>query len=179
MDLIGGELISLLDRQEYREFKSSFIPVLFRDCIDAGMEHYNRFLHEFIYHGHTNADRFYEFPIWDLSKTNDFTASEFKIIDEKYDLPFDRRFVVLSELIPSIWKVSNVRDMIQNAMHTRRLISVLNSENSKRFELKEIIWSDKISVNEIYQHVKDANAIANESLLDKINETFDIQKFYR
>ena len=143
------------------------------------MKLYTTFLQEFLYNGHINSDRFCEFPVWDLSKTRTCDASHFRVIDEKHDLPFDNRFVIIFDLIPPEWKKTRVSKIVQMVMHTRRMISVLDSVNKDKFMLEFISLESCSTVEEQFEIVKRASDVANSELLKKINETFDINEFYK
>ncbi|KAE9553476.1 hypothetical protein FO519_003305 [Halicephalobus sp. NKZ332] len=178
-DYIGGQILSLLSPEAQQvQPRRSFIPQLFKDCIEAGMKLYTTFLQEFLYNGHINSDRFCEFAIWDLSKTRTCDASHFRVIDEKHDLPFDNHFVIILDLIPPEWKKTRVSKIVQMAMHTRRMISVLDSVNKDKFMLDFISLETCDTVEEQFEIVKKASDVANSELLKKINETFDIAEFF-
>uniref|UniRef100_A0AC34R9A9 Gamma-tubulin complex component n=1 Tax=Panagrolaimus sp. JU765 TaxID=591449 RepID=A0AC34R9A9_9BILA len=178
-DFIGGLVISLFDDESELQFSSkSFLPQLFQQCVEAGMKHYNMFLHEFLMFGHVNSDKFREFAIWDLQGT-EFKSSDFgQAIDERHETLFDSRFIIIKDLIPSVWKKNDTKDILSLAFKTRRLMFILNSENRKPHHLKPISleeFSDSVKQFELINQRFDE---VNVALLDRINETFSIRELY-
>lgn len=68
--------------------------------------------------------------IWDLEKSNNmYKAKDFyREKDFTFDVPFDQRFVIITELIPSVWKTPELKKMVRTTYYTRKLISILVSE---------------------------------------------------
>jgi hypothetical protein len=175
-ELVGGQIISYLDRPDVHQFdrKRSFIPSLFAKCIKAGLVHYNNFLEEFLYNGDIKSDRQHEFMIWDLSKTKIYKASDFYQDKEYYDdLPFDQRFVVVTDLIPSIWK----KAMVTTLFHARKIISILVAETRKPFFLPYKNITNELPEKQ-FEIIQEADEFAGKALVEKIDSIFNIQEFY-
>uniref|UniRef100_A0A914R6R9 Gamma tubulin complex component protein N-terminal domain-containing protein n=1 Tax=Panagrolaimus davidi TaxID=227884 RepID=A0A914R6R9_9BILA len=123
--MIGGQLISYLNRPETLHLSKSIIPTLFAKCIKTGMQYYNGFLEEFLYNGDVKSDPQHEFMIWDLSKSKVYKATDFEYNEDLYDdLAFEQKFVLISDLIPSVWK----KEMVSKLFQTRKTISIMISE---------------------------------------------------
>jgi hypothetical protein len=172
--MIGGQLISYLDRPETHHLSRSFIPSLFAKCIKAGMVHYNGYLEEFLYNGDVKSDRQHEFMIWDLSKSKVYKATDFDYNKDFYDdLAFEQKFVLIPDLIPSVWK----KGMVSTLFHTRKTISILISETRKPFQLPYKKITD-LPPEKQHEIIKEASEIAGRALVEKIDSIFNIQEFY-
>uniref|UniRef100_A0A914ZD60 Gamma tubulin complex component protein N-terminal domain-containing protein n=1 Tax=Panagrolaimus superbus TaxID=310955 RepID=A0A914ZD60_9BILA len=173
-EMVGGQIISHLDRPETHHLSRSFIPSLFANCIKAGMRHYNEFLEEFLYNGDVKSDRQHEFMIWDLSKSKIYKATDFNYDKDFFDdLPFEQKFVVIPDLIPSVWK----KGMIAMLFHTRKIISILVSQTRKPFYLPYKKITD-LPPEKQYDAIKEASEIAGRALVEQIDSIFNIQEFY-
>uniref|UniRef100_A0AC34FCI5 Gamma-tubulin complex component n=1 Tax=Panagrolaimus sp. ES5 TaxID=591445 RepID=A0AC34FCI5_9BILA len=173
-EMVGGQIITYLDRPETHHLSRSFIPSLFANCIKAGMQHYNAFLEEFLYNGDVKSDRQHEFMIWDLSKSKIYNATDFNYDKDFFDdLPFEQKFVVIPDLIPSVWK----KGMVAMLFHTRKIISILVSQTRKPFYLPYKKITD-LTPEKQYDAIKEASEIAGKALVEQIDSIFNIQEFY-
>ena len=74
--------------------------------------------------------------IWDLNKSNMFKAQDFyPKISFSSDVPFDDRFVLIPDLIPSVWNTPDLKKMVLTLHRTRKLVHILVSETREFFLL--------------------------------------------